>query len=120
MKSVVLHSLLICLTAGVALAQSAGPQPQSPTNWFVGGNMPGPTPADAESVKIDEHPNAQLPLDLSFVDEAGKTVQLKQYFSSGKPVVLQFGYFGCPMLCSLVSQALVDSLKDVKLNAGSD
>lgn len=102
------------------MAQSGGPQAQSPTNWFVGGNMPGPTPADAKSVKIDEHPNAQLPLDLSFVDESGKAVQLKQYFANGKPVVLQLGYFGCPMLCSLVSQALVDSLKDVKLDAGAD
>src|SRR5437764_14051427 len=40
MKFAVLHFLLICLMTSAALAQSGGPQAQSPTNWFVGGNMP--------------------------------------------------------------------------------
>lgn len=108
--------------AQAAMAQQAAAQPEStpPTNWFVGGNAPPPVPAEAKTVTVVEHLNSKIPLDLSFVDDAGNPVQLKQYFNGKKPVVLQMGYFGCPMLCSLVSQGLVQSLKDVKLGAGND
>ena len=89
-------------------------------SFFIGGGSPPPNPPEAKTVTVVEHLNAQIPLDLTFNDEDGKPVQLKQFFNGKKPVVLQMGYFGCPMLCSLVSQGLVNSLKDVKLNAGSD
>ncbi len=79
------------------------------------------TPDEMQGVGIDEHPGAQVPLDLKFIDENGQPVQLKQYFANGKrPVILQLGYYDCPMLCSLVSQGAVESLKALKLEAGSD
>jgi protein SCO1/2 len=34
--------------------------------------------------------------------------------------VLQLGYFECPMLCTLVSQGLVDSLNELTLTMGKD
>jgi len=110
-----------CLVAPLAIAvPPAQEQPSTPTNWFVGGNAPPPVPNEAKTVTVVEHLNTKIPLDLNFIDDAGNPVQLKQYFTGKKPVVLQMGYFGCPMLCSLVSQGLVTSLKDVSLNAGGD
>ncbi len=80
----------------------------------------GPTPDEVKEVTVEEHLGASLPLDLVFHDEQGSAVPLRQFFSGKKPVVLQMGYYNCPMLCGLVSQGLIKSLKDVSLNAGSD
>ena len=80
----------------------------------------GQTTVDLSDVKVIEHTGQQLPLDLSFIDEAGKPVLLRQYFTGRKPVILQLGYFQCPMLCSYVARGALDSLKQVSLNAGSD
>src|SRR5439155_437714 len=57
---------------------------------------------------------------LHFVDETGKDVALADYFHKDRPVVLQLSYFGCPMLCSLVSNGLVESLNDLTLTMGKD
>jgi protein SCO1 len=115
-----LRSALIALVLALVAVSGARAESQSPMSFFLNGGAPPPNPAEAKTVTVVEHLSTQLPLDLSFVDENGQSVQLKQYFNGKKPVVLQMGYFGCPMLCSLVSQGLVNSLKDVKLNAGSD
>jgi protein SCO1/2 len=47
-------------------------------------------------------------------------VQLEQYFNQGRPVILQLGYFGCPMLCGLVSRGVVDVMKQLPLRGGTD
>jgi len=80
-----------------------------------------PIPAGAKEVSVTEHLGASLPLDLPFTDESGKTVRLRQYFENGKrPIVLQLGYYGCPMLCGLISQGTVSALKAVDLVPGKD
>jgi protein SCO1/2 len=57
---------------------------------------------------------------LSFVDESGKPVVLGQYFQGKRPVILQLGYYDCPMLCSYISQGLAASVKSISLTAGKD
>ncbi len=79
-----------------------------------------PTPPELRDIGIDEKLNAPLPLDTRFVDEAGKEVALRDYFHKDRPVVLQLSYFGCPMLCSLVSNGLVESLNNLTLTMGKD
>jgi protein SCO1/2 len=76
--------------------------------------------AETSGVKVIEHTGAQLPLDLPFVDETGQPVTLRKYFAGNRPVVLQLGYYGCPMLCGLISRGLVESVKQVSLTAGKD
>jgi protein SCO1/2 len=71
-------------------------------------------------VTVVEHTGSKLPLELTFTDESGKTVRLADYFSGKKPVIVQLGYYGCPMLCGLISEGLVDSVKKVSLVAGKD
>jgi protein SCO1/2 len=63
--------------------------------------------------------NGQMPLDVSFRDETGRSVQLRDYFGK-KPVVLAFVYYGCPMLCSQVEQGVVGSLRMLSFNPGRD
>jgi len=70
------------------------------------------------NVGFDPQLNAQIPLDAAFTDEMGKPVRLRDY--SGKPIVLVFVYFNCPMLCSQVEQAVVGTLKMISFNPGTD
>ena len=70
-------------------------------------------------IGIDQNLNQQIPLDLSFQDETGRTVSLRQYFGK-KPVILAFVYYECPMLCTLTLNGLVRSLRAIPFDAGRD
>jgi len=75
--------------------------------------------ADLSRVQFEQKLNNQVSLDLSFRDEAGKTVRLGDYFGR-KPIILVLGYYGCPMLCTLVANGLVESLEDLKWSIGRE
>jgi protein SCO1/2 len=70
-----------------------------------------------QGIGIDQRLNEQVPLDLQFRDEAGKTVTLGDYFGK-KPVILSLVYFGCPMLCTMAENGLLHSLQEVKFSVG--
>jgi protein SCO1/2 len=74
-------------------------------------------PAQLKDVGIDQRLNNQVPLDLVFHDETGKTVRLGDYFGK-KPVILSLIYFNCPQLCPMVENGLMESLKEVTFNMG--
>jgi len=74
-------------------------------------------PIDPATVSYDQNVNAQLPLDVSLMDENGQTVQLSQYFGS-KPVILIFAYYNCTMLCNLALSDLAQNLNNLKSSAG--
>jgi len=76
-------------------------------------------PKQLQNVGFEPQLNAQLPLDLTFRDESGRDVQLRQYFGH-KPVLLALVYYGCPMLCTQVEQGVVGSLKMLSFNAARD
>ena len=76
-------------------------------------------PAQLQNIGFEPQLNAQLPLDLTFRDESGRDVQLRQYFGQ-RPVLLALVYYGCPMLCNQVEQGVVGSLKMLSFNAGRD
>ena len=76
-------------------------------------------PAQLQNVGFDPQLNAQIPLDLPFVDENGTHVQLRDYFKQ-KPVVLAFVYYGCPMLCNQVEQGVVGALRMLSFTPGRD
>ena len=77
-------------------------------------------PTALKSVGIEQKLGNQLPLDTVLKSEDGKDVKLGEYFKNGKPVVLVFAYYECPMLCTQVLNGLVGSLKGINLNAGKD
>ena len=99
-------TLLLC--AAAARAQAAPD----------GATVPG-LPPQLRNVGFDPQLNAQLPLDIAFRDEVGRQVLLRSYFS-GKPVVVAFVYYGCPMLCNEVEQGLVGTLKMIPFNPGRE
>ena len=70
------------------------------------------------NVSIDQRLNQQVPLDIPFRDETGRTVQLRQYFHD-KPVILSLVYYDCPMLCTLVLNGLVRAMRVISLSAGN-
>ncbi|MDW8104777.1 MAG: SCO family protein [Armatimonadota bacterium] len=68
-------------------------------------------------VSIEQKLNEQVPLNLTFRDETGRTVQLKEYFGD-KPVLLTLVYYECPSLCGLVLQGLLKSLRVLNYTPG--
>jgi protein SCO1 len=78
-------------------------------------------PAQLEGVGIKEKVNQSLPLDVTLIDERGEPVQLAKFFGGGKkPVVLNLGYYGCPMLCGLVTNGLVEMVKQIGWTPGDE
>jgi protein SCO1/2 len=77
-------------------------------------------PEILRNVGIEQRLNSQLPFDAAFLDDTGKSVHLGDYFAGGKPVVLAFVYYQCPMLCNLELDGLFSSLKKISLNPGAD
>lgn len=81
--------------------------------------QPGVVPPSLTGVGIDQNLDAPLPLDVNFLDEAGRSLPLRTYFGK-KPVVLALVYYECPMLCTEVLNGMVGSLKGMSLTAGPD
>jgi protein SCO1/2 len=75
-------------------------------------------PGEGAGTKITSKPDAQVPLDLVFTDESGKSVKLGDFFHADRPVVLSLVYFGCPKLCSLSLNGLTTSLRGIDLKPG--
>jgi protein SCO1/2 len=90
---------------------------QGPPHGGASGQNSKVLPAQLKDVGIDQELNHQVPLDLVFHDETGKTVRLGDYFGS-KPVILSLIYFNCPQLCPMVENGLLESLKQVKFDLG--
>lgn len=79
-----------------------------------------PTQKDILSqVKVDQNLGKEISLNLSFADEQGKPLELASLFH-GRPVILNFVYYKCPMLCGLVLQGLSRTLRALPFRMGSD
>lgn len=109
--------LILCVPAVTA----AQPFPQNAPPKL---SQPGVAPQNAlprplREVEIDQRLNDQIPLDLEFVDESGRTVALREYFGR-RPVILALVYFDCPMLCTQILTGLTGSLKALSFNPGKD
>src|SRR5208283_6106173 len=111
-----MKALSTILGTMLLLAASAGQAQMIPDN--VGPSSNGLPPA-LVNVGFDPELNKQIPPDVAFTDESGRSVQLREYFGK-KPVVLAFVYFTCPMLCNQVEQTLVGTLKMISFDPGTD
>jgi protein SCO1/2 len=77
-------------------------------------------PPALRNVGFEPPLNGQVPLDVPFIDETGKSVELNDYFGHGRPVVLALVYYGCPMLCNQVEQGVVGALRMLSFTPGRD
>jgi len=75
---------------------------------------------DLQKIDVIEHPGEQLPLELTFTNTDGKTVQLRDYFQPGRPVLMTLAYYECPMLCTFVLNGLSEGVANISFNPGED
>ena len=108
--------VLVC--AGLISASGLVAQVSQPGDKQVGPENDRP-PSILDKVGISQNLNAQLPLGLNFVDDAGKQVQLGSYFGK-HPAILALVYYQCPMLCSEELNGLTSALRMVDLTPGKD
>jgi len=77
-------------------------------------------PKELEGVGLTEDYDAQVPLDLPFVDSQQGKLTLGELFDGSRPVILTMNYSNCPKLCSLQLNALVDTIKAMDWNLGQE
>ncbi|MER3401979.1 MAG: SCO family protein [Armatimonadota bacterium] len=72
-----------------------------------------------DQVTVQQRLDTQVPLNLTFRDETGKTVRLGDYFGQ-RPVILVLAYYECPMLCTVVLNELTRSLHALDYTIGKE
>ena len=95
--SLLASGLVLALCAGASSAQIMG----------------GPEPP---RIDWEQRLGAQVPLATRVTDHDGRSITLKECFGE-RPVVLALVYYECPMLCDLVFEGLIESLRalDVRI-----
>ena len=70
-------------------------------------------------VSFEQRLGEGLPLDAVFRDTEGHVGRLGEWIRN-RPVVLWFGYAGCPQLCSVVANGMISVLRPLEASAGKD
>jgi protein SCO1/2 len=110
-----LRTFLLMSLVALALPGSVGAQaPFVPKTGLVTENG---SSSLLKEVKFDQHLGVQLSLDTEFRDESGKTVKLREYFGK-RPMVFALVYHECPMLCNVVLNNMVSSLRSLEFTPG--
>lgn len=111
MRRLVLSLLAAATTLGATTSFGQVPPPPAPPV--------DQKPPISTQIGWDQRLGQALPLDTALRDESGRTVALRDYFK-GKPVVLSFNYYECPMLCTVQLQGLVSALNVIAFDAGKE
>jgi protein SCO1/2 len=77
-------------------------------------------PTILREIGFDQKLGEEIPLDAPFRDETGRAVRLRDYFTAGRPVVLNFVYYDCPMLCTVTLSGMASALKELSFDAGRE
>jgi protein SCO1/2 len=101
----------LALLGGSAWGQGMGNGIMSPP--------PNVRPPGLKNVGIQQNLNQQIPPDLVFTDDLGRNVRLGDYFGK-KPLILNFVYYGCPMLCGEALSGLESTLRVLKFDLGKE
>jgi protein SCO1/2 len=110
-NSIVVGFLGLALLAGAAWGQGMTTGIMSPP--------PNVRPPGLKNVAIQQNLNQQIPPDLVFTDDLGRKVKLGDYFGQ-KPLILNFVYYGCPMLCGEELAGLESALRVLKFDLGKE
>jgi len=76
-------------------------------------------PPYLQNVGIEQHLDGQVPADLVFVDDTGRSIKLGDYFGK-KPLILNLVYYNCTMLCGEALSGLSAAMKMIKFDAGKE
>ena len=105
----------VVLLAIPGLVRAQGPAGVAPAPGEASGAKPG----ILSRIAIEQRLNAQVPLDIPFVDETGRHVRLGDFFGK-RPVILALVYYECPMLCTQVLNGLVTALGVMNFEPGRE
>lgn len=98
-KSLLSFVLLICCSSAYAITNSA----------------------DVKDIGVNEKLGGYIPLELTFRDEQGNLVKLRNFFQDGKPTILTLNYYECPLLCTYVLNGVLDVVNKLdSLSLGRD
>ncbi len=110
-------------TTGYGMADSGNPNLHTDTGHVDRPPQPEGVPllgdVTLRAVGYDPHLEAQVPLDIPFKDETGKSVVLGDYLK-GQPLAITVNDFKCQDVCPLELQNLVDALDQVTFKLGTD
>ena len=112
--------LLSAFLSVAAFAQPGQPAPAQQSLSMQDSNLKPALPGALAGVGIDQKLDSQIPLNLVFKDEAGRSVPLSSFFQTNKAVILAPVYYRCPMLCTQILTGLETALKAVSFNPGKD
>lgn len=75
-------------------------------------------PKDLPGIGIDQRLGQTIPLDLTFNDENGRTVSLKELVTT--PTILAPVYYSCPNVCSFLLSNLAGTLNKLPAEPGRE
>ena len=93
--------------AGSALPLAAQPQDEA-----------APAYASDKDIGIEQKLGEMVPLDLTFIDEAGQPVVLRDLID--KPVILTLVYLRCPSICAPLLHELAKAVDETDIAPGVD
>ncbi len=76
-------------------------------------------PPGLKNVGIKQNLDQFMPANLEFTDDLGRKVHLGDYFGN-KPLILNFVYYSCPMLCGEELSGLESALRVLKFDIGKE
>lgn len=115
MNRVRIHPVFTCLLVSFVLLSGKAQAQTSSEERVVGYVAP-----ELQEVRMEQKYDAQIPLDLALTDSDGREVTIADLLDDERPVIVNFVYYNCPMLCGLISGAMVNGLRDVDWTAGQD
>jgi len=77
-------------------------------------------PSPLREIGYDQRLGEALPLDVRFTDDRGRAVALGDLVSGERPVVLALVYYDCPMICNMVLNGMVSSMRPLRFDAGEE
>ncbi|MCA8943806.1 MAG: SCO family protein [Planctomycetes bacterium] len=98
--AILCSALATVLTVGHGIAQS------------------GAIPVLSENAIMANKLGADADLGLKFVDEDGNSVVLRDLVSGERPIVLNLGFWECPLACGPILNAMLDALRNAEIVPG--
>lgn len=124
MKSSLFRNLWIACLGLVLLAVARPAAAQQPPSYRpLDGKGPveaGKPVKELEDIGIEDLNGATIPRDVRLNHSDGRPFIMGEYMDGEWPLILVFAYYGCPMLCSLVLNGTMTTLKGMSENVGTD